>query len=153
MIALSNPTKQIETIGDWNRSVGSFVCFVFPYMSQAMIESSFARIENIEGSLPDTAQQLSSWSELLADSGHLALLGLRRHPCEACLWKVNFADSSKVKVGFRINLDGDAMILKPSQAERSNQHGVQHIPSKILPDLGVQATCLLASACTKATLK
>ena len=28
------------------------------------------------------------------------------------------------------------MILKPSQAQRSNQHGVQHFPLKILQDLG-----------------
>ena len=44
----SNKTHRND---DWNRSDGSFVCFkslrekVFPYMSQAMIESSFARIE------------------------------------------------------------------------------------------------------------
>ena len=50
MIALSNPTKQIEMM--WNRSVGSFVCFksfrekVFPCMSQAIIGIfSLARIQ------------------------------------------------------------------------------------------------------------
>ena len=109
-IALSNPTKQIEMIGNWNRSAGSFVCFksfrdkVFSCVSQALIEGSLARIEKHRRVAPGHRQCSSSQVEVNCWQTQVifVLLGLRwKHPCEACLWKADFADSSKVKVGFR----------------------------------------------------
>ena len=59
MVALYSLIKSNKTNrnDDWNRSVGSFVCFksfrekVFPCMSQAMIDSSLARIAKHRGRL------------------------------------------------------------------------------------------------------
>ena len=108
MIALSNPTQQIEMmIGWWLESISwiLFVCSksfrekVFLCMSQAMIASSLARIQKktLGGFFTAGHRQCSSQVEVNCrlDNyiGHLDLLGLRNHPCEACLWKANFADS------------------------------------------------------------
>ena len=67
------------------------------------------------------------------------MLGLGNHPCEACLWRANFAYG-----GFwGINLDGDAMILKLAWSAGYSLKNTSGFP----------ATCLLASACTKGDIE
>ena len=88
-------------------------------MSQAMIRKFPRKDRNKVGGFfgPDTDSAALKLKRIAGQQlGHLDLLGLGNHPCEACLSKSNFAYG-----GFKgINLDGDATTLKPSQAECSN---------------------------------